>query len=444
MPIIYTYPSATPTTSDLLIFSDVSATDPAKDTRKCTVGDLVTLVGALIPGPGGGTVTSVELLPGTTGLSIADTGENPIITSGTFTIGGTLVVANGGTGLSTYLDGDMLYYNSVVSTIELQTLSAMADGDVLTLSGGLPKWDTQSTTGLVTTFNVDATTLPGLTPIAATSGAIVLSGTLGVIGGGTGLAALTSGYFLKGNGTSAVTLAQYADLTTDVTGILPVANGGTGLAALTDKAILLGSGTGAVAMLGPATNGQVLIGSTGLAPVFNTLTAGTNVTILNSAGAVTISSSAGAPIKVNYDNQLTLKGGTSGTYIPNVLRKAQYWNSGDFVYMEFYMEWNTLAHGCVGTVIMENLPLTAISPTGANNEQGSCVITVNDGWGASTSLSAPTTGRTGVTGGDEIIFRSMNFATNFGQFEDCLWTHFDAEVGLWKLAGTITWTLTSV
>jgi hypothetical protein len=41
------------------------------------------------------------------------------------------------------------------------------------------------------------------------------------------------------------------------------------------------------------TNGQVLIGSTGNAPVLSTLTAGSNVTITNSPGSITISSTGG-------------------------------------------------------------------------------------------------------------------------------------------------------
>ena len=45
MPIIYTYPTATPVSADLLIFSDTSETDPVNATRSCTVGDLVSLVG---------------------------------------------------------------------------------------------------------------------------------------------------------------------------------------------------------------------------------------------------------------------------------------------------------------------------------------------------------------------------------------------------------------
>ena len=42
-------------------------------------------------------------------------------------------------------------------------------------------------------------------------------------------------------------------------------------------------------ILGTMTNGQVVIGSTGVTPVRSTLTAGTNISIVNTAGAITIS-----------------------------------------------------------------------------------------------------------------------------------------------------------
>lgn len=48
---------------------------------------------------GTGTVTSVGLSAGTTGLTVS--GTNPITTSGTLTLGGTLAIANGGTGAIT-------------------------------------------------------------------------------------------------------------------------------------------------------------------------------------------------------------------------------------------------------------------------------------------------------------------------------------------------------
>ena len=69
---------------------------------------------------------------------------------------------------------------------------------------------------------------------------------------------------------------------------LPVASGGTGASTLTDGGVLLGSGTGAITALGQATNGQLVIGSTGADPVLGTLTGGSNITVTNSAGGISI------------------------------------------------------------------------------------------------------------------------------------------------------------
>ncbi len=72
---------------------------------------------------------------------------------------------------------------------------------------------------------------------------------------------------------------------------LPVASGGTGASTLTDGGVLLGSGTGAVTALGQATNGQLVVGSTGADPVLATLTGGANITVTNSAGGISIAAS---------------------------------------------------------------------------------------------------------------------------------------------------------
>lgn len=54
---------------------------------------------------GTGTVTSVAMSGGTTGLTTAG---GPVTASGTFTLAGTLVVANGGTGATTFSSGALL------------------------------------------------------------------------------------------------------------------------------------------------------------------------------------------------------------------------------------------------------------------------------------------------------------------------------------------------
>ena len=86
---------ATPTNGQLLIGNGSNYT-----LATLTAGSGVIInnsSGAIeISATGSGSVTSVGLDPGTTGLTVS--GTNPITTSGTLTLGGTLAVANGGTG----------------------------------------------------------------------------------------------------------------------------------------------------------------------------------------------------------------------------------------------------------------------------------------------------------------------------------------------------------
>ena len=95
--------------------------------KKITGTEMITSIGA-------GTVTSVAVSGGTTGLT---TSGGPITTSGTITIGGALVAANGGTGQTSYSTGDILYASGATA---LSKLAAGTDTHVLTLAGGVPTW----------------------------------------------------------------------------------------------------------------------------------------------------------------------------------------------------------------------------------------------------------------------------------------------------------------
>lgn len=97
---------------------------------------------------------------------------------------------------------------------------------------------------------------------------LTLANALTVANGGTGATTLTG--VLTGNGTSAIT-----------------AN------AVTQHAVLLGGASNAVTEVGPLTNGQLVIGSTGVAPVAATLTAGTGISITNGAGSITLNNTLG-------------------------------------------------------------------------------------------------------------------------------------------------------
>lgn len=200
-----------------------------------------------------GTVFSVAISGGTTGLSVSG---SPITTSGTITLSGTLVAANGGTGIASYTIGDILYASGATA---LSKLAGVATGNVL-LSGGVataPAWGQVGLTTHVTGTLPVANGGTGLT--SGTSGGILAytaTGTLAssaalaanqiVLGGGAGAVPATLGSLgttttvLHGNAAGAPTFGAVS-LTADVSGTLPVGNGGTGITSL---------GTGVATWLG--------------------------------------------------------------------------------------------------------------------------------------------------------------------------------------------------
>jgi len=116
-----------------------------------------------------------------TSITFASTGLTPsTATSGAVTVGGTLAIGNGGTNITTYTTGDILYASA---TNVLSKLASTTAGYVLTAGGvGVaPAW--AASTGGVTSFSAGTT---GLTPNTGTTGAITLAGTLAIANGGTG------------------------------------------------------------------------------------------------------------------------------------------------------------------------------------------------------------------------------------------------------------------
>jgi len=86
--------------------------------------------GAWATPAGSGTVTSVDVSGGTTGLT---TSGGPVTTSGTVTLAGTLAVANGGTGQTSYTNGQLLIGNTTGNTLTKTTLTA---GTGVTITNG--------------------------------------------------------------------------------------------------------------------------------------------------------------------------------------------------------------------------------------------------------------------------------------------------------------------
>ena len=116
---------------------------------------------------------------------------------------GVISVINGGTGQSTYTNGQLLIGNNTGNTLTKNTLTPGAGIGVTNGPGSISVANTgvlsivagtgisaSSATGNVTVANTGVTSFSagttGLTPSSPTTGAVVLAGTLAVTNGGTG------------------------------------------------------------------------------------------------------------------------------------------------------------------------------------------------------------------------------------------------------------------
>jgi hypothetical protein len=120
--------------ADDFLFSDATDTNA----KYANLSQLKTYINAAA-----GSVTSVGVSGGSTGMSFSN---SPITSSGTMTMSGTLDVDNGGTGLSSYTTGDILYASGASTLAKLGIGSA---GQVLKVSsGGIVEWAADTNTGL--------------------------------------------------------------------------------------------------------------------------------------------------------------------------------------------------------------------------------------------------------------------------------------------------------
>jgi hypothetical protein len=216
--------------ADRIFFWD----DSAGATTFLTVGSGLQISGTTLSSTdAGGTVTSVAVSGGTTGLT---TSGGPVTTSGTITLAGTLAVANGGTG-STTASGALTNFGLTATATELNytdgvtsAIQTQLNAKQATITGGATSITSSNLTvsralvsdgsGKVAVSAVTSTEvgyLDGVTSAIQTQlnakgvGSVT---SVAVSGGTTGLT--TSGGPITGSGT--ITLA----------GTLAVANGGTG------------------------------------------------------------------------------------------------------------------------------------------------------------------------------------------------------------------------
>lgn len=214
-------------------------------------------VASAISSSGGGTVTSV----GVSSSDLTVTGS-PVTSSGTIALAlNTVPVNKGGTGQTSYTDGQLLIGNSTGNTLNKATLTA-GTGVTITNGSGSITIAATGTSG-VSTISGGST---GLTPSTATSGDVTLGGTLTVANGGTGSTTASGARTNLGLGTIATQNSSSVSITGgSISGItdLAIADGGTGASTASQARTNLGLGTIATAAAADYVNvasGQFITG----------------------------------------------------------------------------------------------------------------------------------------------------------------------------------------
>jgi hypothetical protein len=341
----------------------------------------------------GGTVFSVDGSGGTTGLTL---NGGPIINTGTLTIGGTLIAANGGTGHNTYVVGDLLVGGA---TNTLDVIADVATGSVL-ISGGVgvaPTWSSTPTfvgtniTGTATGLSIGGN---ALTATSATSaGSATTAGTVTT----AAQPAITSVGTL-----SALTVATA--IVADITG-----NAGTATSA---------TSAGSATTAGTATN--IAGGSAGVVP-YQSNAGTTTFTGVGTAGQVLTSNGTSAPAWAAAPgaNAIVFKGvwdastnnptladgvGTVGwEYIVNVagsgavtLNGISAWAVNDVLIYDGSV-WRTIVATATTTITGTTNQIVASSPTGNITLSLANPINVNTS-GTAAGLSSTLAATSGGTG----------------------------------------------
>lgn len=289
-------------------------------------------------------------------------------TSGTAAgLSATLSVATGGTGQTSYTNGQLLIGKTTGNTLSKATLTAGTNVTITNGSGAITIAATDTNTEYTagdgldltgTTFSTDLKSNGGLviesTELAVDLAASSITGTLDETDGGTGLTSYTTGDILYASGSNTLAklgigssgqtlqvssggIVEWATATVgDITGVtagtglsgggtsgtvtlnvanLAVAQGGTGATSFADKSVIItqDTGTDTLAAVAMDANGELLIGGTS-GPTVGTLTAGSGITVTNADGAITIAATtAGDITAVNTASNSGLAGGaTSG------------------------------------------------------------------------------------------------------------------------------------
>ena len=180
------------------------------------------------------------------------------------------------------------------------------DSQSLTIAGTANEIETTATAQTIT-ISLPATINANTTGNAATATALETARTIGGVSFDG-----TANINLPGVNTAGT--QNTSGTAAGLSATLAVASGGTGATSMTDKAVVItqDSGTDTLSSVAMDANGELLIGGTS-GPAVGTLTAGSNITITNSDGGITIAAAAetGDISSVNTNANSGLAGGAA-------------------------------------------------------------------------------------------------------------------------------------
>ena len=348
-----------------------------------TTMDAPTFRTAIGAGTGGGSVTSVSGTGTVSGLTLTGT----VTTSGSLTLGGTLAVTPSNfasQSANTFLAAP----NGLAGAPTFRNIVA---ADVPTLN--------QNTTGT-------ASNVTGVVAVAnGGSGQTTAQTAMNTFAG-----AVTSGQYLRGNGTNVVMSAiQAADVPTlnqnttgtasNVTGVVAVANGGTGLSSTpVNGALDIGNGTGFTR---------------------TTLTAGTGISISNGAGSITIASSVTPVTSVTGTSPVVSSGGTT----PAISLASGYGDTQNPYASKTANFVLAAPNGTAGVptfraIVAADIPTLNQNTTGTASNVTGVVAVANGGSGQTTAQSAMNTFAGAVTSGSYLRGNGTNVVMSTIQAAD--------------------------
>ena len=179
--------------------------------------------------------------------------------------------------------------NGTIGTIDGD--SGFVNGTTIILSGG--------TTGLTTT---------------ATSATVDLTGTLVVSNGGTGLANLTSGSLLVGNGTSTVNFISYSSSYAATSDVVSRDSSGNSWMNNLSQGEVNNSASGTITLTAASSKYQVVSGGSGTATIVLP-----DATTLSNGWLVEISNNASGDLTIQDDSLATLFTMPTGSYVRIIL-----------------------------------------------------------------------------------------------------------------------------